>query len=214
MDIVARLGLQGPALDNLPLDCGNETMPGHDEAPKWRDWSQRNTTRDQTRIEAWLARRLAGRRDPAPPRLLHVGVGNSRLAETFCARGALVTGLTITREEWELARSLQIASYDVHLMSKYGAAFGQLAEPFDIVIDNNPTTFGCCRMHVARMFAHYAAVLAPGGALVTDREGLGHVATHGDPAWRFTWADWQRIARGLDLAARDADGFIYTMEKP
>lgn len=136
-------------------------------------------------------------------RLLHVGLGNSQLAQRFCHEVASIEGITITRTEYDLALSLHIPRYTPRLMNKYSRDFAQMGGKFDFIIDNNPSTFACCRLHFARMMLAFKAGLAPGGMLLTDRLGLGHVAddSPGLERWSFSGEDWFAMAGALDLQA-------------
>lgn len=181
----------------LPADCGNEAVPGTDESPRNRDWSARPTTRDQARIEEVIAPLLMPQ-----SRLLHVGIGNSGLARRFCGQVAQVDGVTISHAEIEQANSLHLPNYIVRLLNKYGRDFATLIGPYDFILDNNPTTFACCRAHFARMMQTYAAMLALGGILVTDKAGLKHLASDNSTLarWSFSSADWLSLAQVMGLA--------------
>ena len=194
----------------LPSDCGNETMPGTDESPRNRDWSERPTTRDQKRIEDFIAPLLQ-----KGSRLLHVGIGNSLLARRFSGQVAAIAGATIARAELDHAQTLCLQDYTVHLANKYARSFVKIGHGFDFIIDNNPTTFACCRIHFFRMMASYQAMLAPGGMIVTDRAGLAHLASD-NPAlerWRFSPDDWLALARTLDMTAVAQGADVLTMQK-
>ena len=192
----------------LPAWCGNEQAPGNDETERWRDWSQRNTTRDQARIEAFIAPLLTPR-----TRILHVGLGNSRLAERFCGQVALIAGITITLAEHDRAVSLNLPHYQPMLMNKYSSAFAQMPGKFDLIIDNNPSTFGCCRTHFFRMMLAYKRLLASGGILVTDRAGLGHVSnmSNSHERWGFSDDDWMAVADAMGMRGEARDATILTM---
>ena len=192
----------------LPAWCGNDHAPGNDETERWRDWSQRNTTRDQARIEAFIAPLLTCR-----TRILHVGLGNSRFAERFCPHVALITGITITLAEHDLAVSLNLPHYQPLVMNKYSSAFAQMPGEFDLIIDNNPSTFGCCRTHFFRMMLAYKRLLAPGGILVSDRAGLGHVSnlSNSHERWGFSGEDWMAVADALGMRGAERDATILTM---
>ena len=192
----------------LPAWCGNEQVPGNDETERWRDWSQRNTTKDQARIEAFIAPLLTSQ-----TRILHVGLGNSRFAERFCGEVALIAGITITLAEHDLAMSLNLPRYQPLVMNKYSSAFAQMPGEFDLIIDNNPSTFGCCRTHFFRMMLAYKRLLAPGGILVSDRAGLGHVSnlSNSHERWGFSGEDWMAVADALGMRGAERDATILTM---
>ena len=194
----------------LPADCGNETMPGTDESPRNRDWSERPTTRDQQRIEDFIAPLVQ-----AGSRLLHIGIGNSLLARRFSGQVAAIAGVTISRAEIDHAQTLNLPDYTVHLANKYARGFVKIGRGFDFIIDNNPSTFACCRSHFFRMMAGYMAILAPGGMIVTDRSGLAHLASD-NPAlerWRFSPDDWHELAQALNMTSARQGEDVLTMQK-
>ncbi|MEO6504032.1 MAG: hypothetical protein ABIQ09_19250 [Jatrophihabitantaceae bacterium] len=194
-----------PRFRSLSKDCGQDDRPGIDEVEGWRDWSSFEPTPDQRRIEAWLAEHV-GPED----RLLHVGVGGSQLAEAFASRTREIVGITISPGEAHRGNALGLDNYRVLLRNKY-QHWADAPGPFDVVIDNNLTTFACCLSHVVTMLAWYSASLAPTGVLLTDRVGLGWVvSTEGaDPGWAFDLAALRILAGSLDLTVLDLGGDVY-----
>ena len=193
----------------LPGDCGNEIAPVIDESPRNRDWSQRPSTKDQLRIEDFLSARLTAR-----TRLLHVGIGNSRLAQRFCHEVASIGGVTITRAEQELALSLRLPGYAPRLLNKYSGAFARMGGSFDFIVDNNPSTFACCRRHFARLMLACKSMLAPGGLMLTDRAGLAHLADDAPELqrWSFSAEDWFALAEAMGMKASTHGEQVLAME--
>lgn len=170
--------------------CGNLKEPGlaHGDA-KYIDHAELDTTVDQLAIEealqglSWRGRNL-----------LHVGIGNSRLARRFAGGLGLIDGITICRREIELGNSTGIPNYTVHFLNKYGRQFlGVLRHRYDFVVDNNLASFVCCRYHFYRLLDNYLAVLQPGGLILTDQRGMDW--TVDESRWRLTHDD----LRGLEL---------------
>lgn len=194
-----------PRFRSLTKDCGQDEHPGIDEVEGWRDWSSFEPTPDQRRIEAWLAK-LVGPED----RLLHVGVGGSQLAEAFASRTREIVGITISPGEVRRGNALGLDNYGVLLRNKY-QHWADAPGPFDVIVDNNLTTFACCLSHVVTMLAWYSTSLAPAGVLLTDRVGLGWVvsAEGGDPGWAFDLAALRTLAGSLGLTVLDLDGDVY-----
>src|ERR1700730_2417546 len=96
--------------------CGSE-QPGVASNDEAIDWTQQQTTPDQVRIEAVLdTMALTG------AQLLHVGVGNSKLAQRFASRLSGVDGLTVHHNEEIYADALAIANYTVYVLNKYSAS--------------------------------------------------------------------------------------------
>lgn len=197
----------------LPWRCAATGDPGVVDAEIWRDWDVRESTPDQLRIEHYLDRHaLRGRT------ILHVGIGNSRLAQRFIACGATVIGTTVSPPELERARSLGIAGYDVQLANKHSGTPPAAAGSVDFVVDNNPTTFCCCMEHLGTMLAGYADVLAPAGQFVTDRVGLSWIAAaeEANPRWSFDGDDLAAAAApfGLRLWARGRHTIVLARKEP
>src|SRR5262249_23304649 len=131
-------------IDNLPRWCGSRDSQGINEVPEWQDWTDRETTPDQERIEDVLRDNgVAGRV------LLHVGVGNSGLAKRFHDSASSIDGITIQEKEYRHALNLALSRYRVRVETKYAADLAvKLNQKYDYIIDNNPTTFCCCRWHL------------------------------------------------------------------
>src|ERR1035438_9927831 len=142
----------------LPMECERDANPGIDEVAEWRGWAHRETTPDQQRIEEYL-----DTFDVTGLSILHVGVGNSRFAARFSHRARLIVGFTISPLEAQQGERLKLANYRPILRNKYSPSPLGEREHFDIVIDNNPTTFGYCRRHFINMMASYAACIQPNG---------------------------------------------------
>jgi hypothetical protein len=170
--------------------------PGIDETPEWRDWTWQETTPDQQRLESLLEQLSTARRS-----ILHVGIGNSSLAARFCASAERIDGITIAQREYEHAVQLGLPRYFPSVANKLSPLLrGHLGRQYDFVVDNNPTTFCCCRGHLAIMFANYAALLKTDGFIVTDTVGLNWTSQPNDERWRITPEEWWAIGDrfGLD----------------
>ncbi len=197
---------------DTPQFCGDGHAVGSYYVKKQWDWTERPTTPDQARIEAWLETTLADGES-----LLHVGLGNSRLAERFSARCRTIVGMSITGPEVEHAVGLNIANYLPLLENKFSTAFAETFDgAFDFIIDNNPSSFACCFFHFARMMRTYRRVLKDDGRIVTEALGLGWVAKapQVNPRWGFSFDDWAAVtlAYGLVTEALD-DGVIVSRQR-
>src|SRR5215467_13536755 len=117
--------------------CGHHEQPGVTQIREALDWTHQETTRDQAQIEAVLET-LRG----TGTALLHVGVGNSQLAQRFASRARRIDGLTVSPQEKAHAEALGLPNYTVYVLNKYSPAFGVvLTQPYDVIIDNNLATF-------------------------------------------------------------------------
>lgn len=155
--------------ESCPEVCGNLTAPGVALTdPLWIDHTDLDTTVDQLRIEDALdGMEWRGKN------ILHVGVGNSRLAERFGDEANLIDGLTVCRSELARAQSLGIQNYTAFFLNKYGREFMlTITNKYDFVIDNNLASFACCKYHFYRMLDNYLWAMKPGGQILTDRRGM------------------------------------------
>ncbi len=175
-----------------------------------RDFSWRETTQDQKRIERYLKEECCRHSV-----LLHVGIGNSGLARNFCSSVSGTVGITIQENELHHALGLRIRNYFPLIMNKYSMELANgFAAGFDFVIDNNPSTFCCCFWHFIRMMTSYRSLLRSGGQIVTDRGGLCWTMPGSNPRWSLNFADWMWVARALGMIAEDVNGDVYMMRSP
>ena len=197
--------LRDERFPELPLDCGQRTNPGIVDTDEWRDWSAQDSTPDQLRIESYLARfDLHGKS------ILHIGIGNSGLALRFCRKAAAIVGTTVIPSEVSRARELGIANYKAVLHNKHSGENAAVPGAFDFIVDNNPTTFCCCMVHLANMLEFYASRLGPRGQLVTDRVGLSWTtdAPGANCRWGFSFDDLAAVAALVDLRTHAVDDTV------
>jgi hypothetical protein len=193
---------------DLPLDCGNDANPGVQETEAWREWYNQDTTPDQERIEEYL-----DKLDLAGLTVLHIGIGNSKFALRFSPRVKTIIGTTISDWEARRGRELDLPNYSPIVHNKYLEQSPPEFRHFDIVIDNNPTTFACCRRHLACMMSNLAVSIVPDGVHVTDRQGLGWVVSAPDanPRWSFDFDDWAALGAAFGLPAARLTDDIYAL---
>ncbi len=192
--------------DGVPADCGRDTPGvGHDN-PKVMDLSARSTTEDQQRIEAVLDTLLA-----PGARILHVGVGNSSLARRFAGRAGAILGLTLSDAEKRHGDALRVPGYRIEIANKYGDGLAPLHGAFDVIVDNNPASFGCCVSHFEGMLRQYARLLMPGGMLLTDREGMYWCYANGPMRLRFE--DLETIARSHPFIAERITAHVFALRR-
>lgn len=162
------------------------------------------TTVDQARIEDALEGM-----DIENRHVLHVGLGNSRFAQRFAGRVRLVDGLTVSHREKELADSLRIANYTVHLLSKYSREFLLTIENrYDFIVDNNLASFACCKYHFFRMLDNYLWCLRPRGRILTDQRGMGWTVEN-DPRWKLTFEDLVALERRFPVTVAKVTDTVY-----
>jgi len=184
--------------------CGSE-QPGvawNDEAI---DWTQQETTPDQARIEAVL-----GTMALAGAQLLHVGVGNSKLAQRFSNPVRRIDGLTVHPNEKIFAEALAIANYTVYVLNKYSREVGSvLTHTYDFIIDNNLASFACCKTHFFVMLENYMAVLRSEGRILTCQIGMD--ACHDDLGCTMTYADLVSLERRFPLLVSKLTDVVYAL---
>ena len=122
-------------------DCGGTHASRYlDEG--WND----DVTPDQLQIEAAIAPHL--RPDDV---VLHVGIGSSRIARRFGTTVAQIDGITVV--ERELLAAPEMANYRPMVVDKYRAL---PAGPYTWILDNNPSSFACCRRHARTVAASHS----------------------------------------------------------
>lgn len=190
----------------LPLDCGATCDPGILFSEDLRDWSLRETTPDQARIERYI-----DRFDLRDKRILHIGIGNSGLARRLRNRAREIVGTTIDDPEIRVAEATGLANYAFVKHNKYSGDNGIVPGRFDVIIDNNPTSPCCCMRHLATLFEFYVAKLAPDGMIVTDREGLEWIPEGAPEGWSFDFEDLSAVAAAARLRTFRVTRTVYLM---
>lgn len=191
---------------DVPRDCASSTPGVGHGNERVMDLSARATTPDQQRIEAVLEEHL----EPGA-RILHVGVGNSSLACHFAARAARIVGLTLSSAEKQHGDALGIAGYSILLINKYSPELETLHDAYDVVVDNNLASFGCCVRHFEYMLMQYARLLVPGGSLLTDRAGMHWTYQNGP--MRLNYEDLQSIAEIFPFIAQRITPDVFALRR-
>jgi hypothetical protein len=192
----------------IPEDCGDSATPGIVDRRDFRNWALRPTTDDQYRLERYI-----DRYDLRSKRVLHIGIGNSGLAQRFEGRVQEIVGTTVDQSELDHARGLAIPAYSPVLQNKYRDEPELCPGVFDFIVDNNPTSSCCCLQHLAAVFELYSAKLADDGQVVTDREGLGWTPPGGNPLFRFDFDDLVAICDVAGFTAYRATSHVYVLAR-
>jgi len=192
----------------LPFDCGRYVDPGIRFGEELRDWSDKATTPDQRRMERYI-----DRYDLRRKRILHIGIGNSGLAQRFYKRVKEIVGTTIDGPEIRVARGLGLPNYRFLLHNKFSAENEAIEGSFDYILDNNPTSPSCCIRHLATLFDFYAEKLSHNGQVVTDRQGLEWIPEDSNPRWSFSFDDLAAVATIVGLSAYRANSTVYVMSR-
>lgn len=189
---------------DVPRACGRPVPGvGHGHA-RVMDLSAGATTLDQLRIESALEN-LAGH----GARILHVGVGNSSLAQRFAARAGHILGLTLSHAEKRHGDALALPGYQIMVLNKYAPDVAELPGTFDFIVDNNPSNFACCVRHFEDLLTQYARLLVPGGLMLTDRVGMQWA--YGPTPMPLRFEDLQTIARVFPFSARRITSDVFAL---
>lgn len=208
MHIDAWRALHQARFSDLPFDCGESAEPGVRFSEELRDWSDKATTPDQRRMEIYI-----DRYDLRQKRILHIGIGNSGLAQRFHRRAKEIVGTTIDQPEIKVAQSLPLPNYRFVLHNKFSGQNGALEGPFDFILDNNPTSPCCCIRHLATLFDFYSEKLTAEGQIVTDRQGLEWFPEDSSPRWGFSFDDLAAAARVAGFSAYRANSSVYVLTR-
>jgi hypothetical protein len=187
--------------------CGNLDSPGIAlNVNMFVDYSGRETTVDQTRIEKEI-----GKINLKKKSILHVGIGNSKFAEKFALEVDLIDGLTVSPYEKSKADSLHIRNYTVYLLNKYSREFAStISNKYDFIVDNNLASFACCKYHFYLMLDNYLWSLKPNGKILTDQRGMNwSINDHG---WILTYADLVGLEDKFPVKVSQITPVVYAIE--
>jgi len=195
---------QARAYANFREHCGGE-QPGVSPNAEAIDWTRQETTRDQVRIEAVLdTMTLTG------AQILHVGVGNSHVAQRFANRVRRIDGLTVHQNEKIYAEALRISNYTVYVLNKHSREVASvLAHTYDFIIDNNLASFACCKNHFRVMLQNYVAVLRSRGRVLTCQIGMD--VYHGDIGCTMAYADLISLEEQFPILVSKLTDVVYAL---
>ena len=135
-------------------------------------WEDRKTTTDELEIIDYLKKF----RNMKNKNILHIGIGNSFLANNFI-NNCQITGITISNKEILKARSLKLNNYNYFLCDKYSINFKDLIldQKFDFIVDTNLKSYSCCQKTFEFMIDNMLVLIKDGGELITSRNGMNWV---------------------------------------
>lgn len=200
--------LHAQRFPELIFDCGRSADPGIRFSEELRDWSHKATTPDQRRMELYI-----DRYDLRQSRVLHIGIGNSGLAQRFRGRVREIVGTTIDEPEIEVAKSLALPNHRFILHNKFSGENEEIDGSFELILDNNPTSPCCCVRHLATLFEFYSEKLTRDGQVITDREGLEWVPDDSNSRWSFSFEDLAAAAGLAGLSAYRANSMVYVLSR-
>ncbi|WDE08055.1 hypothetical protein SG34_014840 [Thalassomonas viridans] len=198
---------------NCPAFCGALQHPGLAvNFDLYVDYSSRETTEDQQRIEAVLDDLISNQQIPQGSRVLHIGVGNSSFAARFIEQGLIVDGITVSEPEKEFAESLKLKDYRVYITNKYHRDFAACFDPnqFGYIIDNNLASFSCCQYHFYQMLENYLGCLKIGGKILTDQRGMDWALA--GPGFILDFESLTAAVANLPLKVEQLTDMVYALE--
>ncbi len=138
-------------------------------------WVNRETTEDLQNMTTHLES-VKGR-----PSILQIGIGNSSLFSAIREKTTRFVGITIVEDEVAHARRSFPNefgnTYQVRLMNKYSDEVAELEGGFDFIIDNDLSSYACCKHHFGTMLDIYRNILADDGCVLVGVTGLGYFDT-------------------------------------
>lgn len=185
-----------------PLPCP-ERCDGRREVYREGPWLGDKESPDQRDLNEALGELVS-----AESRILHVGVGASGLAVRWAGSVRRIDGLTLLEPEARYAVALGLPGYEVAIADKYRSL--PVSGPYELIVDNNLSSFSCCRSHFREMFAGYVRLLAPDGVILTHTRGLTYAARGG---FGMTVEELGALAGEHGLALRRR-GEVIALERP
>jgi len=188
-------------------DCGQVTPGLALSDDRQLDYPERDTTIGQANIETVLLNKPIEQAV-----LLHVGIGNSQLAEHFCPLVKHIDGVTMGCNEQCSAQRMGLPNYRVMQINKYSSDLQQLNSTYDFIIDNNIFSYACCKKHFMQMMQCYTDLLKPSGELLTERRGL-HWIYRKPEVIGMSYVELETIGRELQLTVGAYSNEVFYLRK-
>lgn len=135
-------------------------------------WANQPTTPGETEIIEYLHILKLKKMN-----ILHVGVGNSQLAESL-DRSNKIVGISVHQEEIDKANEKDLKNYKARVENKH--ALKIKPNSFNLIIDNNLKSYSCHEHCYHNYLRTINKALLPGGALITNQRGLEYTCVgHG-----------------------------------
>ena len=130
-------------------------------------------TKEATNDEKYIVEYLNSNNLIVGKNVLHMGVGNSFLANNISNYNK-IDGITLSKKEMDYGLQLNIFNYNIFLQNKYSSKnlLNTLLKSYDLIIDVNLKSFACCDDAFKDLFSRYTSMLRPGGIIITGREGM------------------------------------------
>ena len=193
-----------PSRQSGPENCGYKDAM---QRQRPRDWDKRPPTIDELLLEASLKKSSLQNSS-----LLHVGIGNSRLASRLSSFCRHITGVTTEETERATAMGLGFENYQPVVCNPYSEEFRTHLplDAYDIIVDTEFAAEPCCQLHWKRLMRNYLELLAPKGSLVTT-EKLDGSRTG---AWAPSESDLVSLADQFGMCVTRTAFGVYTLRRP
>ncbi len=136
-------------------------------------WINRKTTADLEKITDFIVKYKSSNLS-----ILQIGIGNSSLFSGVGIKAKRFVGISVVEDEILYAKKKFEeefgSAYEVILMNKYSNEIGNLMGGFDFIIDNDISSYACCKFHFESMLDIYHNLLAQGGCIIVGVDGLGY----------------------------------------
>lgn len=134
-------------------------------------WENRGVTSDEIEILNFLKKNKFNFKKKT---ILHIGVGNSYMAEILHKFNCHITGLTISEPELIAAKLKKIKNYNVYLKNKYSRNLKKsfFNKKFDLVIDANLKSYACCNEGFENYFKLLISCMKTESILITSKKGM------------------------------------------
>jgi len=187
-----------------PPDCGNGAAAPR-QKPSGSD--ERPATIDELLLEANLKNSSLSNRN-----LLHVGIGNSRLATRLATSCRHITGVTMQETEQARAVGLGFENYRPVVCNKYSEEFRSHLplDAYDVIADSGFVNDACCQRHWKALMQNYFELLAPAGSLVTARASVNCSSSGG---WAPSEGDLVCLAGQFGMSVTKTAYGVYTLRK-
>ena len=152
----------------MKLDCNcNDNISNFNNSY----WENRGVTTDELDIINYL---LKKKYNFHKKNILHIGIGNSYIAEKLSTFKCRIVGITISKNEINFAKLKKIKNYRVLLINKYSKKISQLnkIKKFDLIIDANLKSYACCDNSFDFLFYKLNSFLLKNSLIITSRRGM------------------------------------------
>lgn len=156
-----------------------------------KSWVSR-VTPDQEELNSWLEKKI-----DEDVKILHIGTGNSSLAKLICKKSSLITGITIIKSEYELAKKLELDNYEVFILDKYSSYSKQITSNYSYIVDNNLTSYAKSLEHLTLFLENCFNLLDSNGIILSHMSGL-HYRYEGSDCGVYSLESLENLLKDFD----------------